>query len=50
MHQPGAGPAPSQPDLAVGAITMQGGRVAIPTGPGLGVDVNRDVIERYRTQ
>jgi L-alanine-DL-glutamate epimerase-like enolase superfamily enzyme len=27
---------------------MQGGRVEIPTGPGLGVDVNRDIIARYR--
>ncbi|MCB2031644.1 MAG: mandelate racemase/muconate lactonizing enzyme family protein, partial [Rhodoferax sp.] len=41
---------PFRQDLIFGAITMQGRRVAIPTGPGLGVDVNRDVIERYRTQ
>ena len=31
-----------------GAITMQAGRVAIPDGPGLGVDIDRDIIERYR--
>ena len=27
---------------------MQAGRVAIPDGPGLGVDIDRDIIERYR--
>lgn len=38
---------PFRQDLIFGAINMQAGRVAIPTGPGLGVDINRDVIERY---
>jgi D-galactarolactone cycloisomerase len=39
---------PFRQDLIFGGITMQGGRVAIPTGPGIGVDINRDVIERFR--
>lgn len=39
---------PFRQDLIFGAITMQGGMVPIPDGPGLGVEINRDVLERYR--
>jgi D-galactarolactone cycloisomerase len=38
---------PFRQDLIFGAITMQDGKVRIPDGPGLGVEVNRDVIARY---
>lgn len=38
---------PFRQDLVFGAIAMQHGRVAIPTAPGIGVEVNRAVIERY---
>ncbi len=39
---------PFRQDLIFGAITMQEGKVQIPTAPGLGVEINRDVIERYK--
>lgn len=39
---------PFRQDLIFGAITMQEGKVQIPTAPGIGVEVNRDVIERYK--
>ncbi len=39
---------PFRQDLIFGAITMQNGRVVIPSGPGIGVVINRDVIERFR--
>jgi D-galactarolactone cycloisomerase len=38
---------PFRQDLIFGAIRMEDGMVQIPAGPGLGVDINRDVIERY---
>jgi D-galactarolactone cycloisomerase len=38
---------PFRQDLIFGAITMHGGRVRIPDGPGLGVDIDRSVLERY---
>jgi L-alanine-DL-glutamate epimerase-like enolase superfamily enzyme len=28
---------------------MQGGRVRIPDGPGLGVEIDRRVLERYKS-
>ena len=34
-------------DLIYGAIRMEDGMVRVPDGPGIGVEVNRDVIERY---
>ena len=39
---------PFRQDLIFGAITMQEGKVRIPTAPGIGVEVNRDIIERYK--
>lgn len=38
---------PFRQDLIFGAITMQDGRVRIPDGPGLGVEIDRRVLERY---
>lgn len=38
---------PFRQDLIFGAITMNDGRVDIPQAPGIGVEVNREVIERY---
>ena len=38
---------PFRQDLIFGAITMREGRVDIPQAPGIGVDINREVIERY---
>jgi L-alanine-DL-glutamate epimerase-like enolase superfamily enzyme len=35
-------------DLFGGAVDVRNGRVAIPTGPGLGADPDLDVIARYR--
>jgi D-galactarolactone cycloisomerase len=39
---------PFRQDLIFGAITMKDGRVDVPMAPGIGVEVNREVIERYR--
>lgn len=39
---------PFRRDLIFGAVTMQDGMVRIPDGPGIGVEINRDIIERYR--
>jgi len=38
---------PFRQDLIFDAISMRDGKVQVPSGPGLGVEVNRDVIERY---
>lgn len=34
--------------LINGAVKMENGKVRVPDGPGIGVDVNREVIEQYR--
>jgi D-galactarolactone cycloisomerase len=38
---------PFREDLIGGAIRMKDGRVPVPQGPGIGVEVDRDVLERY---
>jgi len=38
---------PFRQDLIHGAITMSDGKVQIPDKPGLGVEINRDVLRRY---
>lgn len=38
---------PFRQDLIYGAITMLDGKVNIPTKPGIGAEINREVIERY---
>ncbi|KAF4323108.1 hypothetical protein G195_003896 [Phytophthora kernoviae 00238/432] len=40
---------PFRAALINNAITMQDGMVAIPLAPGLGVEINRDIIEQYGT-
>lgn len=39
---------PFRQDLIFGAIAMKGGMVPIPDAPGLGIEVDREVLERYR--
>jgi D-galactarolactone cycloisomerase len=39
---------PFRQDLIFDAISMRAGKVPVPTGPGLGIEVNREIIERYR--
>jgi D-galactarolactone cycloisomerase len=39
---------PFRQDLIFGAIHMENGRVQIPTAPGIGVEINRDVIEQFQ--
>jgi D-galactarolactone cycloisomerase len=38
---------PFRADLIGHAITMKDGMVAIPDGPGIGVEINRDIIDKY---
>lgn len=35
-------------DVVVDPITMDGGTLAVPDGPGFGVEVDRDAVERFR--
>jgi D-galactarolactone cycloisomerase len=39
---------PFRQELIFGAISMRDGKVAVPAGPGIGVEINRETIERYR--
>jgi len=39
---------PFRDDLSVHPITHHQGIVDIPTGPGLGIEINHDIIEKYR--
>ena len=38
---------PFRQDLIGDAIRMKDGRVPVPQRPGIGVEVDRDVLERY---
>jgi D-galactarolactone cycloisomerase len=38
---------PFRADLIYGAISIQDGKVAVPQGPGIGVEVDREVLGRY---
>ena len=38
---------PFRQDLIYGAIRMEDGMVRVPDGPGIGVEINREVVERY---
>jgi D-galactarolactone cycloisomerase len=38
---------PFREDLIYGAISMENRKVAVPQRPGIGVEVNREVLERY---
>ncbi|MFE7505415.1 mandelate racemase/muconate lactonizing enzyme family protein [Promicromonospora sp. NPDC057488] len=42
-------PNPLRDDLLVEPFMLTDGHVAVPTGPGLGIEVDLDVVERYRT-
>lgn len=39
---------PFRDELSTTDLTHQGGIVQVPTGPGLGIDINREVLERYK--
>jgi L-alanine-DL-glutamate epimerase-like enolase superfamily enzyme len=39
---------PMQDELPTEALTPRGGRYCPPLGPGLGVEINADVLDRYR--
>ncbi len=39
---------PFRQELIFRAINMENGRVKIPDGPGLGVEINREIIERFK--
>ena len=39
---------PFRQDLIFNAINMENGCVSVPEAPGIGVDVNRDVLEKFR--
>lgn len=39
---------PFRDDLSTDPITHDRGMVNIPTGPGLGIEINREIIEKYR--
>ncbi|WP_042143559.1 mandelate racemase/muconate lactonizing enzyme family protein [Paucisalibacillus sp. EB02] len=41
---------PFREDLIFHAINMENGKVAVPQKPGIGVDVNREVIEEYKIE
>ena len=38
---------PFRQDLIFSAINLRDGRVDIPAAPGIGVEINREVIEKY---
>ncbi len=40
---------PLRRDLVSPEPTIQGGRMTLPEGPGLGIDLNEEAVERYRT-
>ena len=39
---------PFRDDLAKERIVQRGGWVDIPTAPGLGIEINREILEQYR--
>jgi D-galactarolactone cycloisomerase len=41
---------PFRRELVGAPIEMRDGFVDVPGGPGLGIEVNRDVLERYATR
>ena len=40
---------PLRRDLVSPEPTIEGGRMALPEGPGLGIELNEEAVERYRT-
>ena len=43
-------PSPLMRELVSNLPVLEDGRVRVPTGPGLGIDLDEDVIERYRVE
>lgn len=43
-------PNPLRDDLAVTPITADKGELTVPTGPGLGIELNEKVLEKYRVK
>jgi D-galactarolactone cycloisomerase len=41
-------PNPLRDDLALEPIQLEGGRLRLPDRPGLGVELDEKVVERYR--
>ena len=41
---------PFRDELSSADLTHKGGFVSVPNGPGLGIDINREVLERYRVK
>ncbi len=41
---------PFRDELSRTKLTHEGGVVTVPTGPGLGIDVDRTVLDRYRVR
>ena len=41
-------PNPLREDLAIDPIVQCKGQVSIPSRPGLGIEVNRTIVDRYR--
>ena len=39
---------PIRQTLLTQPIEHEGGHVAVPTGPGLGIEIDRDALERFR--
>lgn len=42
-------PNPLRDELLADPICLEGGRVAVPMGPGLGIHIDEEVLARYRT-
>ena len=41
---------PFRDELSSADLTHKGGFVTVPNGPGLGIEINRDVLERYKVK
>ncbi|MDQ6618719.1 MAG: mandelate racemase/muconate lactonizing enzyme family protein [Pseudomonadota bacterium] len=41
---------PFRDDLSSGDFTHVKGQVAVPTGPGLGIEIKREILDRYRVK
>ena len=41
---------PFRDELSSADLTHKGGFVTVPNGPGLGIEINREVLERYRVK
>lgn len=46
-YHPGMYPFPLANDILESPFDVEGGELTVPDGPGLGVDINRDVLDEY---